>query len=374
MKIGLNLKVLFGIMGLLAFVGFFGIHENFAFGQTDNSATSNLPQEQSSDVLIINSNTKEVGQHSETLRLPVSSLLFDVTPNYDQQGKLVSLSIKLKPELNDLYQRMGLFNKPRDTVFIYPSFTQAAYSNHGFYDYYHNACDVSCLTVPIPTKVVGFQSSSIAGALVLKLLNYPYVKDEDIDKNRDILKQYKRVIVLHNEYVTKTEFDAITSHPDVIFLYPNALYAEVKTNYTSNTITLVRGHGYPSLDIRNGFGWKYDNSKYEYDVQCNDWGFYKRKSYILLNCYPEYKILYTTELLRSLQLQDPSNLLNDVVDWLRYPNDVNATEKLVDNYDFQATQIPFWVQSPALMLLNRDISISEFDQLIQYLIERNIIK
>ncbi|SMH72213.1 hypothetical protein [Candidatus Nitrosotalea okcheonensis] len=36
---------------------------------------------------------------------------------------------------------------------------------------------------------------------------------------------------MHNEYVTKKEFDAITSHPDVIFLYPDALYAQVRTNY-----------------------------------------------------------------------------------------------------------------------------------------------
>lgn len=115
-----------------------------------------------------------------------------------------------------------------------------------------------------------FQSSSIIGAWVLKLLNYSYVKDQDVDKNPDILKQYKRVIVLHNEYVTKKEFDAITSHPDVVFLYPNALYAQVKTNYDNGTITLVRGHGYPDSTIGNGFDWKYDNSRYEYDIDCNN--------------------------------------------------------------------------------------------------------
>ncbi|MDE1727489.1 MAG: hypothetical protein KGH89_09565, partial [Thaumarchaeota archaeon] len=105
-------------------------------------------------------------------------------------------------------------------------------------------------------------------AWVLKLLNYSYVKDQDVDKNPDILKQYKRVIILHNEYVTKKEFDAITSHPDVVFLYPNALYAQVQTNYDNDTITLVRGHGYPDSAIRNGFDWKYDNSRYEYDIDC----------------------------------------------------------------------------------------------------------
>ena len=37
--------------------------------------------------------------------------------------------------------------------------------------------------------------------------------------------------MLHNEYVTRPMFDAITSHPNVIYLYPNALYAEIEVNY-----------------------------------------------------------------------------------------------------------------------------------------------
>jgi len=369
----LDLKLLFSIIAILSFAIFFVVHENFAFGQTDNSTTNNLPQGQSSDVLIINSNTKE-GERGEAIRLSISALLFDVTPNYDQQGELASLSIKLKPELNDLYQTIGLFNKPPDTVFIYPSFTQAAYSNHGFYEYYHKTCDITCLTVPIPTKVVGFQSSSIAGAFVLKLLNYPYVKDEDIDKNPDILKQYKRVIVLHSEYVTKKEFDAITNHPDVIFLYPNALYAKVSVNYDSNTITLVRGHGYPDPSVRNGFGWKDDNSKYEYDVHCDNWTFYRSvDNYSMLNCYPEYKILSTSALLTELQISDPTELLNDTANWVRY-HDVRDAQALLADYDINGTKIPQWVTNPAIMLLNSQITKSEFLKMLDYLYHSNIIQ
>ena len=139
---------LFLVIPILLLASFITIHENFAFAQTGNSTTYNIPQGLSnSDVLIINSNTREMGQNSETVSIPISELLFDVTPNYYQQGKDVSLSIKLKPELNDLYQQIGLFNKPRDIVFIYPSFTQAAYANNGFYDYYHKTCNTSCLTL-----------------------------------------------------------------------------------------------------------------------------------------------------------------------------------------------------------------------------------
>jgi hypothetical protein len=163
-----------------------------AYGQTLNDSSSN--DTQTSDFLTILSNTKE--GNGETLQIPVNSLLFNVTPHNDENGKLISLSLSLKPGLDDLYKDLGLFDKPRDIVFIYPSFTQAAYGTNGFYDFYHNECDTKCLTVPIPTGVHGFQSSSIAGAWILKLLNYPYLKDEDVDKNPDILKQYKRVALL----------------------------------------------------------------------------------------------------------------------------------------------------------------------------------
>src|SRR5574337_1650188 len=268
--------------------------------------------------LIVVSNTEG---NEQTLHLPVGKFLFNVTPHNDENGKLISLSLGLKPELNSLYQNLGFFNKPRDIVFIYPSFTQAAYGKNGFYDFYNKKCDTKCLTVSIPVNVHGIQASSIAGAWALKLLNYPYLTDEEVDQNPGILKQYERVIVLHNEYVTKKEFDAITSHPDVIFLYPNALYAEVKTDYNANTITLVRGHGYPDSATKNGFGWKYDNSKFEYNVDCSNWNFYRLDNYTMLNCYPEFKILHAERLIRTLQNKDPTDLLDDINNWLRYPND-----------------------------------------------------
>ncbi|MFQ5783174.1 MAG: hypothetical protein ACE5GR_09030 [Nitrosopumilus sp.] len=71
--------------------------------------------------------------------------------------------------------------------------------------------------------------------------------------------------------MTKKKFDAITSHPNVVYLYLNALYAEVESNYETNTITLKRGHNYPEEDIRNGFDWEYDNFPMEYYTQCEEW-------------------------------------------------------------------------------------------------------
>jgi hypothetical protein len=312
--------------------------------------------------------------HLQTLQIPSDQMLFNITSIYDARGNQVSLRLSLKPELSDLYQQVGLSDKPKDTVFIYPSFTQAAYGPHGFYNYYRKQCDSSCLTVSIPNFVHGIQASSIVTAWTLKLLDYPYVKDQDIDKNPDILKQYKRVIVLHSEYVTQREFDAITSHPDVIFLYPNALYAQVTTNYTNNTITLIRGHGYPDASIRNGFNWSPDNSKYEYNVQCNNWHFYHNDNATFLNCYPEYHVLVSKEMLLSLQKDDPTTITDDVTNWIMYPQDQNGTKLLLDDCGITGNNIPSWVEKPALLLQNGDISKRDFGDMLLYLSKQQIIE
>ncbi len=189
-----------------------------------------------------------------------------------------------------------------DTVVVYPIFTQAAYGNNGFYDYYKKICDSKCLTIPIPSTIYGSYVSSGMGFIMLSSLKFDTLTDVDVDKNPDILKQYKRVIILHNEYVTKKEFDAITSHPNVIYLYPNALYAEVKVNYATNQTTLVRGHSYPTRDVVNGFGWRYDNSKMEYNTSCKNPSYFKVANGMMLNCYPELVISDKT-FLKSLVQQ-----------------------------------------------------------------------
>lgn len=170
------------------------------------------------------------------------------------------------------HRKIGFSEPSQKIVYVYPTFTQAAYSDGGFYDYYSKKCDSRCLTVSILNDTSqGGYSASARAAIRLSLLNYSSITDVDIDKDPSILKKYDKVILLHSEYVTKKEFDAITSHPNVFYLYANALYAEVKTDYSTNTITLVRGHEYPQPEIKNGFDWKYDNSQYEYDIQCNNW-------------------------------------------------------------------------------------------------------
>jgi predicted Zn-dependent protease with MMP-like domain len=309
-----------------------------------------------------------------TIKIPQRDLLFKVNFLVDKNSGVTSSYLSLRPELGSVYQIIGKTGNHIDTVVISPLFTRAAYQPNGFYDFYNNKCDSRCLTVSLPSGFGGTYSSSYVGLQVFDLLNYTIITDANVDKNPDLLKQYKRVIVLHNEYVTKREFDAITNHPDVIFFYPNALYAEVAANYVTNTITLVKGHGYPASEIRNAFGWKGDNSKYEYDVECDEWNFYIRLNKTLLNCYPEYRMLYDAELLRYLQIPDPTDIPIDISNWLRYPDNLIVTKTMIGDFDIKGKYIPSWVASPADWYLDGEISRVEFADIMTYLYDNKIIR
>ena len=177
----------------------------------------------------------------------------------------------------DMYNEVAVWNDPQKTVVVYPYFTSVAYNEPGFYTYYSGECD-DCTTTKFAQPTPLYTSSGI-GHQALTLLGYPTITDADIDRNPSILQQFDKVIMLHNEYVTRTMFDAITNHPNVIYLYPNALYAEIEVDYIDETITLIRGHNYPEPEITNGFDWEFDNTHpYEYDSECQIWKYTKLKT------------------------------------------------------------------------------------------------
>ena len=204
----------------------------------------------------------------------------------DGISKWKSNTIALNPNKMDVYNEIALWNEPQNAVVVYPYFTYAAYQPQGFYDYYRGECD-DCTTTKFVQPSSQYTSSG-KGHQVLTLLGYNSITDVEIDKNPDILQQFDKVIMLHGEYVTRAMFDAITSHPNVIYLYPNALYAEIEVNYTDQTITLIRGHNYPEQEITNGFDWPFDNTHpYEYDNDCLEMEFYKTDVGWMTTCYPE---------------------------------------------------------------------------------------
>ena len=200
-----------------------------------------------------------------------------------------SLLLGLNPNKMDMYNEVAVWNDPQKTVVVYPYFTFVAYNEPGFYTYYRGECDDCTTTKFVPSTLFynEYVTSGI-GHQALTLLGYPTITDMEIDRNPSILQQFDKVIMLHNEYVTRAMFDAITSHPNVIYLYPNALYAEIEVNYIDETITLIRGHNYPEPEIANGFDWEFDNTHpYEYDSLCADMKFYQIENGWMTNCYPE---------------------------------------------------------------------------------------
>jgi len=215
-----------------------------------------------------------------------------------------SATLLLKPENNHLYLQVRDSVIIQNTVVVYPIFTAAAYEEPGFYTYYRGECDESCLTKEVKGRDEYrlFYNTSGIGIQVLNLLGYKFITDLEIHKNPEVLDEFDKVIILHNEYVTRSEFDAITNHPNVVYLYPNALYAEVEFNEDDNTIKLIRGHDYPESQILNGFDWEFDNTHpYEFDNECENWEFYEIDNGIMLNCYPELTILGDLEMLTELK-------------------------------------------------------------------------
>ena len=216
-----------------------------------------------------------------------------IDPN-DGMSKWKSTTLGLHPDKMDEYNEVALWNDPQSAVVVYPYFTYAAYQPQGFYDYYRGDCD-DCTTTKFAEPKSQYTSSGKAHQ-ALTLLGYTSITDIEIDRNPGILQQFDKVIMLHNEYVTRAMFDAITSHPNVIYLYPNALYAEIEVNYVDQTITLISGHNYPEQEITNGFDWQFDNTHpYEYDSACLDMEFYRIGGAWMTNCYPENIFLANSE-------------------------------------------------------------------------------
>ena len=194
--------------------------------------------------------------------------------------------------------------KPNEgTVVIYPIFTSAAYQDGGFYDYYSGDCDESCITdISFDTPVFSYTSSGLESQ-ILYHLGYEFLTDIEVDQNIDLLQNYDTVILLHNEYVTKKMFDAISGHPNLIFLAPNALYAEIEVDYDTNTITLIRGHNYPEFEIYNGFDYAVEEKfhHYEYENTCLDWEFIEIENGFHLNCYPGATLHKNLEILLKIK-------------------------------------------------------------------------
>jgi len=222
------------------------------------------------------------------LTYSVSGANFVSNEQVEQSDSFSKYHESKMPEL-DYYDDYESLRSTTKAAVVYPILTQSAYEWGGFHDFYVGYCD-SCLKTTIQDYYEKTFTSSGNAYRIFEFLGYEVIDDIDIDKNPAILEKFDKVILLHNEFVTRAEFEAITNHPKVIYLYPHALSSEVKTDYLENTISLIRGPGFPDDNIINGFDWEFDNTEYFNDWSCMDWQFYEITNGYMLNCYPETEL------------------------------------------------------------------------------------
>lgn len=197
----------------------------------------------------------------------------------------------------DQYEELSA---PEKTVIIYPILTQTAYSWEGIHDFYMGRCE-TCSEVKIEEYYDPIFSVGAKSFRILEFLGYNVINDIDIDKNPEILNNFNSVVLLHNQFATENEFLAITSHPNVIYLYPGALDSKVRINYEENTMILERGPAFPDLDIIDGFDWKHNNSHMSNNTICENWEFYEITNGYMLNCTPEDIIQNNDKILKKIK-------------------------------------------------------------------------
>jgi hypothetical protein len=173
--------------------------------------------------------------------------------------------------------------------YVKPTFTAAAYGygngNYGFYDFYHKAgtSDPTILRF-LTSKISPSPIFKRDQAVFLNLTNHikkllPYanvsvITDQAVDNgsifnqgntnhpnnynmndyngtgsyNNGTNNKYDVLLLGHQEYVTQSEYENLKKFVDnggtLIILDGNVFYAEVRYDKPSQTITLVRGHGF----------------------------------------------------------------------------------------------------------------------------------
>lgn len=206
----------------------------------------------------------------------------------DQKIEIVSTNLEVPEIVSSASLQPYIINEKNKVIVIDPIFTGTAYNDNGFYDYWAKKCDESCLNIPICFDCIlnldAIYGKNAKAVLIFEYLNYPIITDYDLAINPNIIFEYDTVIMLHNEYVTREMFDAVTSHPKVMYLYPNAFYNEV----------FLEGKNIHLINVSHApqFGWEYENTHpFEFDRDCKNWKTREIPQGEQLLCYPERRLL-----------------------------------------------------------------------------------
>ena len=190
---------------------------------------------------------------------------------------------------------------PLRVAFVKPSFTFAAYQLNGFYNFYGKApdqaegttnvtTDLNLLRVRIPDgpylyyKDDPFDSPRFPSQLQYYNTLMELVEDKASSQNLDIdiaditdkevheggifdsagNNVYDVLFLFHQEYVTQAEYDnlkkfVVQNGGTIVFNDANIFTTEVKYDSATNTVTLVRGHGWAYNGIS---AWRAENERW----------------------------------------------------------------------------------------------------------------
>jgi hypothetical protein len=192
---------------------------------------------------------------------------------------------------------------PLQIAFVKPSFTYAAYQLNGFYNFYENARDLpegitnvttnlSMLTVIVPDETYThyrddpFDTPRVPSQQqyydTLRELLEERASSQDLDidiadiSDKDVHEgnifdstgsnAYDILFLFHQEYVTQAEYDnlkkfVVQNGGTIVFNDANIFTTEVKYDRATNTITLVRGHGW-AYDDRSYGAWHAESERW----------------------------------------------------------------------------------------------------------------
>jgi N,N-dimethylformamidase beta subunit-like, C-terminal len=206
------------------------------------------------------------------------------------------LSNKLKASREFSGGRSGFVSNRRFNIAIVkPTFTAAAYSN-SFYKFYflfmHTPSEknvttyLNLLSSKIPKQLAPLSSSAFTMVFLShhlkKLLpqsNIDTLTDADVDDSsgssvmfvkNGLDNKYNVLILGHQEYVTQKEYNNlkrfVANGGTLIALDGGLFYAEVKYDKQTQTVTLVKGHGWT---FNGKSAWKSVNERWKKDT--SDW-------------------------------------------------------------------------------------------------------
>lgn len=171
-------------------------------------------------------------------------------------------------------------------AFVEPTFTNGAYNEDSFYFFYSKyqkapidqeiTTDLNLMTgdIPFETDLTYFQpivdlvKHSSPNSIVSN------IGDEEINDGlifrKDGTNAYNLLVLLHDEYVTQTEYDNLKKFLNnggtIILLTGNVFYAEIRYDREACTVSLIKGHDweFDGTSVRKSIGERFLNENTEW--------------------------------------------------------------------------------------------------------------